>query len=781
MLGEFDRNRFIKNKYFIPFLSSIVFTFMAFGVFISQYFTSDIITFAKNGDQMLEGFPMFVKMGHMIRSGILNGVDTGIFNGGAELFYKIHMSKYLPFLFFAALGSYTAYRFAYILFFAAHFFCMLFWGQILIKEYFGLSKAQALFVVCSCSLIFFTNTDFATFAIIPSLVYPMLYFILDGMKNGIRPVRCIIISFLYVLGFTSGHPTYSCAVVAIVFITASIYGITYLSGYITIKECLIRLFVPAAVGAIVCLPFLLQILSYTNKYSVAPEVMNMAVALALKTHISNFLAYFFSSAAIMDEMEQGRVFYVGLIWLVIIGIMIKNDIYSKFIKKERGLFGFLIALTAIVYVISLGPDTPLAVWLYGFIPIFGNQHLPVRYALIMMPLFFLALGIGLKYIKVNYGNKIIRGFCYTLGILLACAFLFRNSLVFSSLIADVNLFIIEILLSLLILCYAIHHGINNRRVLFFSSFLMFFVSCRYLYAYNDVSTYKGTIEDRSIAFNQHYQNSIDGFVDSLDLDKYNYRYMEIDSREDVPTFWPNNYSWYSVGRNKISNYLGYSLHAYISRDYKYKIQYSNFNTFDWKYLLDTRADFIVLDSETLNSNPTLYGFIIDSSKRPQQLNSYLIMYPLKKFLPRYFSNAATVYDYRQDSHMSFDNGYFYSPFLNKEDISEFRTNDSNYFSLSVNAPSNNTHIQFLPFPSQYYKYYIDEIEYTPKIENGCAYFSVGQGEHKIEVIYNNRFEDTVIFIFGAYYLLLLLSVGICCGKKVLVHKSKYRGVEKTND
>lgn len=769
-LDEFKRSWFVKEKYSIPLLASVLFTFLAFGIFISQYFTSDIITFAKNGDQLLEGFPMFIKMGHMLRTGVLNGTDTGIFNGGTELFYKIHMSKYLPFIFFAALGSYTAYRFAYILFFAIHFFGMLFFGQLLMKDYFGLSKAQALFVTCSCSLVFFTNTGFATFAIIPSLVYPMLYFILGGMKNGIRPVRCIIISFLYVLAFTSGHPTYSCAVAAIVFIVALIYGLTYLSGHITIKQCLIRLFVPAAIGAMVCFPFLLQILSYTNKYSVAPEIMNMAVALDLKTHISNFLAYFFNSVVIVDEMEQSRIFYVGLIWLVIMVIMIKDRTCSRFLKRERVLFWFIIVLTAITYIIALGTDTPLAVWLYGFVPIFGNQHLPVRYALILMPLFFLALGIGLKNIKANCETKIIQGFCYILSILLICAVLFRSSVMLTSLISDVNLFLIETALSLLILYYALYHGINDRKVLFFASFLIFFVSCRFLYAYNDVSTYKGNIEERSIAFNQRYQKSIDTFVDSLELDKYNYRYLELDTREAVPVFWPNNYSWYGMGRNKISNYLGYSLHAYISRDYKYTIQYSSFNAFDWKYLLDTRADFLVLDSETINNNPDLYGFIIDSSKQPQQLNSYLTMYPLKKFLPRYFSNAASVYDYLQDSRTSFDNGYFYSPFLSKEDISEFRTNDSSYFSLSFDTASNNTHIQFLPFPSHYYKYYIDDVEYIPIIKNGCAYFNVERGKHKIEIIYDNQFENMVIFVFGMYYLLFIASVGVWYGKKIIYKK-----------
>ena len=91
-LDEFKRSWFVKEKYSIPLLASVLFTFLAFGIFISQYFTSDIITFAKNGDQLLEGFPMFIKMGHMLRTGVLNGTDTGIFNGGTELFYKIHMS-----------------------------------------------------------------------------------------------------------------------------------------------------------------------------------------------------------------------------------------------------------------------------------------------------------------------------------------------------------------------------------------------------------------------------------------------------------------------------------------------------------------------------------------------------------------------------------------------------------------------------------------------------------------------------------------------------------------
>lgn len=747
-----------EKRYIFPIFMAILLVALVYGVFFSQFFLSDIVTFAKAGDQMREGFPMFVKVGTMLRTGVLNGTDGGIFNGAAELFYKIHMSKYIPFVLCAYVGSFTSYELMYIFFYAMHFFCLLLFGQLLMNKFFGLSKWQSLFVACSCCSVFFQNNWFAPFAVISALVYTMLYFTLSGLHTNTSLHKIALISFFYVLAFTSGHPVYSCGLAGGVFLVTLLYGILILKSDIKIRTSIIRALLPAVIGGGISFPYLLQILKYTNQYSVAPEIMNMAVSLDSKLNASDILSVFFWSANVTSNSEQQRIFYIGIVWGLILAIAIRKKILNAMPASEKHFFLFLAGGVLLSVLLSLGVDTPVGVWFFSFIPVLGSVHLPVRYALISVPLLFIGFGILLKYINEDKDyKKIIISFSFLLVISIVGAVIFRGEELLLKIFYDGDFLIIESIIALIIFYFAIYEGFDSRKFLLLSSFFMIFTGCKVLYSFSEVNTTKENFMNRSIVYSEEKQAIIDGFVATLPT-KEKYRYVTLDKQEDVPGYWPGNYSWYNQSKYNLTNYLGYSLHAYISHAYKREVaQIGDFNHFNWNYLLDTRADFIVTDKECINEYPELYDFLIDDTKSAVGLNEYLIMYPLKKYIPSFFKNKGTIFDYSIDNNNSFDNGYFYSPTLFEENIISFETNDSNYYKLKLFSFENAT-VSFLPFADQYYSYYLDGLIYKPIVYNGIAYFDINSGEHVIEVVYDNKTEQIVIIIFVIYYLLVAICM-----------------------
>ena len=78
----YEKIKAIKNNHIIiSLLTSAIVVFLLWGIFIAQYFLSDGVTFARNGDTARQTFPGFIKMGELLSNGIIDGVDVMIVNG----------------------------------------------------------------------------------------------------------------------------------------------------------------------------------------------------------------------------------------------------------------------------------------------------------------------------------------------------------------------------------------------------------------------------------------------------------------------------------------------------------------------------------------------------------------------------------------------------------------------------------------------------------------------------------------------------------------------------
>ncbi|MFR3752815.1 MAG: hypothetical protein ACLTW9_11990 [Enterocloster sp.] len=64
-----------------------------------------------------------------------------------------------------------------------------------------------------------------------------------------------------------------------------------------------------------------------------------------------------------------------------------------------------IMINVIILGISLGEILPFALWFYSFVPVFGSMHLPMRYLMITLSIFYLGLTISTYYIPDLKNSK----------------------------------------------------------------------------------------------------------------------------------------------------------------------------------------------------------------------------------------------------------------------------------------------------------------------------------------------------------------------------------------
>lgn len=743
------KNILHEDKNFALFMS-LVLTILAFGVFFSQFSISDIITFGKTGDQTQENYPMFIQLGNMIKNRTLMGIDCGVYNGGAELFYKIYTGKYLIYFIMAGIGAYTNFELAYVSFFAIHMFILLYFGQRLANRFLGINRYKALLVVCSTSSVFFLNSWFPVFAAITALVYPMLYFSLLGLE-GTKKRYYFLLSLPYVLTFTCGAVIYDCTLALLTIVISLLYWYCYKKDNISLKKAFFRVCLPGFIGGIIAFPYLLQFYLYTKNDSVAPNIINMATALDLKLKMTDIIGFIIQSYNKTTGIEGMNFFNIGIIWAIAIFIFIKLRAYSKMAIGDKRFCFSLIGINFILFLISLGILTPFAVWFFSYVPIFGSEHLPWRFAMITIPLLFLALVKCLELLE-NTTFKYIKYVVYLLGLLILFSILLNNIV---SKEFNVEKLVLELLLAIIVLYQIYEKGWNNNKVIVLWCVVLLLFSYREFYQFQSVNSFKFNLESTSIAYDTYAQDTVDDFIAELQ-EKQLYRYVEMDSVESVPYYWPCNYAWYHNQRHPVSNYMGYPLHEYISKSYRMetaKITY--FKGIDWTYLLDTRADFIAADQSTIDNNKDVYNLIIDWSKPTKTVHGYIVLYPLKKFIPSFYYKTDVLNEYVLDAENSLDNGYFYSANLTNDDIVDFKSDGYSDFEMTVNAKTA-AFIEFLPYSGKYLKYYLDDKQIEPVIYKGQAYIASEAGVHSLKVKYVNNFEKNVFKVFGVYYELYLV-------------------------
>lgn len=731
-----------KSETGIEILFALICTILTFSIFAGQYFGSDVVTFGKTGDQHLSCFPAFRKIFQFLTSEqTIVGVDNGSLNGASEFFLRPNMPViYVPLYIFAGLSKYFHARAMYIAFYAVHMFFSVLFAQKLAKKYFGAGRYLAF--VYSSLIIYLLCVEAwcISFYIVTALMPVLLYFSLESVYN-LNVKTAIACVLTMVLSLSSGYITLSFAMVMVA-VLFTVFYFNVRDKKFNLKKCLIFMIWPAVAGAI-CLPYYLQVLTYVKKVVQSPMAFTDAIYYKLSlSDLLNVLTNF--SIPAESGIEQLWALSFGFIACIVIALGIKEKVFGKMTPVERWTCYLGFGSYLLVLLWANETALPFSAWFFSFIPILGGMHIPLRYLMILLPVTYMAVMLVYRYLDAAKYRKSFKYIGWSVaGGLAIYLVLYRTEVDILSVNRDA--FIFEMLVLAWFLYEAWKDGLNHFKTQLIWVAAIIIPAISFFYQSTDVYVYESTLIKRSIVYDEDAISNIDKFISTLD-EKELYRYVGYDSKESVPKYLVSNYGWYGYSKYKLCNYYGYELSLGTPKDYLTENPY--FNVINWEYLANTRADFIILDSKILDEEEMI-PTMVDWSRGVTYVGNERLICALNKFIPSIICGKEFVLD----SKTSFDNGYFYSLDLTDENIVDFETNSSTYFSLTINSDKDSV-IAFLPYANRNYHYYIDGNEVDSEIYDMQAIFRVPAGNHKISVEYRNTMGKVgVAAIFAACIML----------------------------
>lgn len=756
----------IKNdKYSINVLFAILCTLIIFGVFVGQAFTSSVTTFCKAGDGDKQCYAVFMKIREcMINGESFVGVDSGSYNGATEFFLRSNIpGAYILLYLFALLAIFLPARGMYIMFYAFHMFIALFIMQKVGRKYFGFNNRIAMVVSALYLYLLCVAAWYISWYIIASLTVILFYFSLEFFYN--RSIRTMLQLILgCVLSLTSGYITVSVVMFIGVYFLSLIYIFADLQNR-NIKQLGIYT-VPYIVGGLITLPWLLQMYSYTDKVVGAGSSISDTIARNLDlSDIFNIVSGF--SFEFTKPLESISMISFGLVTFLILCYAIKDFVIRNLVFKER-LF-IITCFCCFVFIIlwSSGSSTAVAGFLYNLLPVLGRMHLQNRYFVLILPFLYISLGkltININWMKHRKSLKWIA--VSLIAVLLLYLILVKSGVQIKFVKQDH--FIIEMMITLLfiwVVQWEADFSKNKylgRRGAIIWMFSVLIASTTYFYNNNGVYSSLQEIENRSILYNGSAQVAIDNYITETKSGRKDvYRIVSYDSKESVPGYLLGNYEWYNYSIYNLCNYSGYEIHLCVPEDYRSHNPW--FNNFDWEYLADTRADYMMTDWEAINSKRDFFDEYIDWEKGTADLGNGRIMVSLFQFIPSTIAGEKNIHD----KNNSLDNGYFYSHDLKNEEIVSFYTDQNSYYELSVNS-DNPALLAFLPYANRYYHYYIDSVEVIPEIVNMQAILSLEGGNHVIRIIYENIMGTVGFWMIIGSGALLMISIAflqVLAGRK----------------
>lgn len=717
----------------------VLFTFL---VFWGQKVYSDVVTFAKYGDQMQLCYSSFIKLGRNLHDGIFLGVDYGSSNGATEFFLRGQIPvRYLPIMLMAYLGSYIGYGIAYLLVYMIHLWVALYFAQRMAVKYFSLSRSEGVLFAASCMPVLCHEMWYSSHAIISFLVIPLFYFLLWCREKcpkkywGLLPMPTVI-------AFSAGYITLALSLVVAVWFMAVLY-VFFIDENTDKKNRIFRVTAPVVAGGMIVLLYYFAVLIYIKK-TVNAGSYCLADAVAMKLNVENFAKIVLYSFNGVDGIEQLPIITIGIIWvLCLISIIAckKRDV----LKNGKAIFcKIAIGINLLLLLVSCGTNTPLGVWFYSVFPIIGQTHLPIRYMMITLPFLFLAFTILYQTLSGEEGKDNKRYyviFWICMGIAFALCFIFAATN--NNLVAEEKL-ILEILVLGICSYFIYKYGWKNKKVIFVWSVYMIFIGVDIFYSAEHVTAYQGDVSVSSLMYSDDNKQTLNEYIESIDK-KGVYRFIHLDSTQPVTTYIPGNYEWFNTTDYNITNYIGMDIHTCLPEEYRQRFYW--FNIVDWTYLMNTRADFVVADQESIDENEIMSS-IVDWSESNKYLNNIYRICTLKKYVPTYYTNGELYVEDFADNVM--DNGYFYCPYLTNEDVKYFDTDNATYYEIVITAYDDED-VAFLLYPNRHYKYYVDGIEVEPTIHDMQAYIKISAGTHSLTIKYDNKLDLLANGIMFGYY------------------------------
>lgn len=752
------KNKELSNKQF-ALISALIVTGLTFLAFGGQNLYSDIMTFAKDGDQMQLCYSSFVKLGRLLHEGVFTGVDSGSSNGATDFFLRGQIPvRYLPIMIMAYLGKYLGYNFSYMLFYVIHLLVALYCAQRLGTTYFQLSRYQAFLFACSCMPVMCHEMWYSSHAIVTFLTIPLLYFGLLSTGK-IKRRYWPLLPMPYVLAFTAGYITLALVLVVYIWIVSVLYVFcNYRYEKNQTKKCILRLTLPLIVATIIVFFYYLSVLIYI-KLIVRAGSYTLADAVAMKLNVINFAGIVFHSFNFIDGIEQLPIICIGIIWFTALIVIYISKGLKEISKAELLFCRVVIVINVILLVVSCGMNTPMGAWFYSIFPIIGQTHLPIRYMMITLPSMFLAFTTLFKYIDDGIGKKayfVLAWACFGLALTLCFIFGIKNPG-----IVNRERFVLELFALAYILFVVEKDGWNSKRLIVTWSVYMIFIGVDVLYASMNITERSGEVESKCIVYNDWNKNELNTYLSEQPQSEL-YHFVHLDSTQSVTTYIPGNIEWFDVLDYCVTNYIGMDIHTCLPEDYR--SSFSWFNVVDWEYLFNTRASFVIADQGSIDANEILKNTVQWENSNHYLNNMYRIC-TLKKYVPTYYTGGTLFVEDEEDT---LDNGYFYCPNLKNSDLLDFKTDKSTYFKVKVYSPENND-LAFLLYPNANYNYYIDGCKIDPIIYKMQAFLSISAGEHTVEVKYVNPLDSIAVLSMGGYYIIFAISA-VCLSAYALKRK-----------
>lgn len=312
--------------------------------------------------------------------------------------------------------------------------------------------------------------------------------------------------------------------------------------------------------------------------------------------------------------------------------------------------------------------------------------------------------------------------------------------------------ILELIITGIVLYYVSKEGWTSKKVLLLWSTTMFLIAVDTFYDFENVTQYSGEVNSSSLVYDEANQEIFQSYLSSLDK-KEIYRFAHLDSTREVTFYIPGNYEWFGLNNENLSNYIGMDVHTCLPEDYR--ASFGWFDRIDWAYLYNTRADFIVADEGAIDKNIEQMQVCVDWDQSNVILNNIYHICKLKKYIPSYYTGGEYYQEDVTDNVL--DNGFFYCPYLTQENILEFDTDRSTYFTLKVNSGEKND-IAFLSYPNADFVYFVDGQKIEPIMYQMQSYIPIEAGVHEIKIEYKNVFDIWGNYVMLAYYIIYIFAV-----------------------
>jgi hypothetical protein len=689
---------------------------------------------------------------------IFKGIDYFTHGGASEYFLRPNIIVYNPiillFSFLIDFNNINHVVFSCQILIIIHSFLACLFTQKICKDFLKLDIYLSLLAgtLFTFSSIIINNMFFIPFILISYLTPVLLYFLLSLNNNNLF-LKIIFVTFISITIYTSGYIVL--AVFAIGICVLYSYYHLYISKSLNYKS-VFRILIPIILSSFIVFPLYFGIFKFHN-IAEALKLSLFQSAYELGTSVGSILALI-SNTLRLSQSEQYFIsigiipFFICIAFIFILPKYNVNN-FSNFHKKIA-IFSF--GIFFLIFLSSLGQYSPLS-FFFHYIPIIGSSHIYTRYLIPTSLFLFVAIAIIFDVIieerkLLNY-EKILMSAILFLTIIATFLYL---ELPVKNLINQYFLF--EILLFIFFVVYFFVAKKKNA-IIFVSTLIIFLNSLN-----TNWSLFTGSIKNEKkigiiyeLIDNNFYHRDL--FVEYLkrNSDKKIIKIVDV-SPNFEKGFFNNNIFWMLKKDINISSYGGYEFH--LSRDREYgklvhhlAIPYLNSNgevlnsyyikpSLDW--LRKTGADFLIYDSKFENGN-----------KNNSELFKYLNNKEILK-LPN--NNIVAKINFPDSTDTVFNNGYIRVKSNDIETkITNFKTNDVNYFKFKVNSRDKST-IEYLFWPNSNLKVYVNGKKTFFSNSENLSTINLNSGENIVKIIYKNRTIDVFLSLYFGFLIVFIITI-----------------------